>query len=299
MTAVAVLGTGRMGSAMARSLSRNGFPLVLCNRSAARAEALAGELSASGAGSITVATSAAEAVAAADVAISMVSDEAAVTQLYRGPGGVLDGLGEGRLLLEMSTVPPHVVRGLAADVQARGSAILDAPVSGSVTLAEAGTLTIMVGGEAADLERARPVLEGMSARIFHMGGLGTGATIKLAVNAVIFALNGSLAESLVLAEKAGVDRATAYQVFAASAIAAPYTQYKQASFVDPESTPVAFTLGLAAKDLGLILGLAGAVGASMPQATANLAVIGDAAEVVGIDADASAIASWLREHGEG
>jgi 3-hydroxyisobutyrate dehydrogenase-like beta-hydroxyacid dehydrogenase len=290
---VAVLGTGRMGVAMARSLSRNGFPLVLYNRSAARATTLASEL---GGHLASTAATPADAVARADVAISMVSDEAAVSQLYHGAGGVLEGIQPGAVLLEMSTVPPHVVRGLEPAVRTRGGAILDAPVSGSVTLAEAGTLTIMAGGESADLERVRPVLEGMAARIFHMGGLGTGATIKLAVNAVIFALNQSLAESLVLAERAGVDRATAYSVFASSAIAAPYTQYKQAAFVDPAGTPVAFTLGLAAKDLDLIMGLAEAVGARLPQTATNRAAIQEAAAAEGANADLSAIASWLRDH---
>jgi len=281
-----------MGSAMARSLARAGFSLTLYNRSATKAEALAAEI-----GSTTAAT-AAEAVATAPLAISMVSDESAVEALYRGPSGVLAGLSEGATLLEMSTVPPHVVRALEPDVRARGGTVLDAPVSGSVPLAEAGTLTIMVGGEVADLERARPVLEGLSARIFHMGPLGAGATIKLAVNAIIFALNQSLAEALVLAERAGVERATAYEVFAASAIAAPYVKYKEAAFVDPEETAVAFSLGLAAKDLDLIGALANRTGARMPQSEVNLAVILEASASQGSEADLAAIAEHLRMEGE-
>jgi 3-hydroxyisobutyrate dehydrogenase-like beta-hydroxyacid dehydrogenase len=292
MSEVALLGVGRMGSAMARSLSRNGHALVLYNRSPEKAQALASELGAS------VAGTAAEAVARSAVAISMVSDEAAVEALYRGPDGVLDGLSAGTVLLEMSTVPPHVVQGLEEEVRSRGGAILDAPVSGSVALAEAGTLTIMAGGEAGDLERARPVLEGLSAQIFHMGPLGTGATIKLAVNSIIFGLNQILAEALVLAEKAGVERATAYEVFANSAIAAPYTKYKQAAFVDPEGTPVAFSLGLAAKDLDLILTLARAVGATMAQTEVNLASVTAAADLAGADADLSAVALPLRDPDE-
>jgi len=288
MTVVALLGTGRMGSAMARSIARGGFELVLFNRSPAKAESLATELGA------TVAGSAAEAVAAATIAISMVSNEAAVEELYRGPDGILDGLAPGRVLLEMSTVPPYVCQGLDDEVRSRGGTILDAPVSGSVPLAEAGTLTIMVGGDAGALEQARPVLEAMSSRIFHMGLLGTGATIKLAVNSIIFALNQSLSEALVLAERAGVERATAYEVFANSAIAAPYTKYKEAAFVDPAGTPVAFSLELAAKDLDLILTLARAAGATMEQTETNLAIIEAAIASVGPGADLSAIAEHLR-----
>jgi 3-hydroxyisobutyrate dehydrogenase/2-hydroxy-3-oxopropionate reductase len=288
MTVVALLGTGRMGSAMARSIARGGFELVLFNRSPAKAESLATELGA------TVAESAAHAVAAATVVISMVSNEAAVEELYRGPDGILDGLAPGRVLLEMSTVPPYVCQGLDDEVSSRGGTILDAPVSGSVPLAEAGTLTIMVGGDAGALEQARPVLEAMSSRIFHMGPLGTGATIKLAVNSIIFALNQSLSEALVLAERAGVERATAYEVFANSAIAAPYTKYKEAAFVDPAGTPVAFSLELAAKDLDLILTLARAAGATMEQTETNLAIIEAAIASVGPGADLSAIAEHLR-----
>ena len=109
----------------------------------------------------------------------------------------------------------------------------------------------MVGGEAA---RSRTGAAGPRARspktIFHVGPLGTGAAMKLAVNTVIFGLNEALAEGLVLAEAAGIDRALAYDVIAASAAGAPFVGYKRAAFVDPDATPVAFALDLAAKDLG-------------------------------------------------
>lgn len=285
---VAILGTGRMGGAMGRALARAGFALTLYNRTPEKAQELAAELGAE------VAPDAASAVARASVGISMVADEAAVRELFRGPGGVLEGLAAGTTLLEMSTVPPHVSRDLEPDVRARGAAILDAPVSGSVTLAESGSLTIMAGGAAGDVERVRPVLDALATTVFHMGALGSGSTIKLAVNSVIFALNESLAEALVLAERAGVDRARAYEVFAASAIAAPFTKYKQAAFVDPGSAATAFALGLAAKDLQLILELARATGAPMPQAEINLAGVRDAIDAVGADADLSAVAVALR-----
>ncbi len=170
----------------------------------------------------------------------------------------------------MSTVPPSVVRGLAAAVRARGADILDAPVSGSVSLAGTGQLSIMVGGDVAALERARPVLDALAVRVTHMGALGSGATIKLCVNTIIFGLNQSVAEALVLAERAGVDRAAAYDVFLNSAIAAPFVRYKEGAFVHPESTPVAFSVELAIKDLGLVAALATEVGASMPQARVDL-----------------------------
>lgn len=296
MTTVAILGTGRMGGAMARALARGGMPLVLANRSPEKAQALAAELG----GQTRAVGTAREAAEAADVLISMVADEAAVDALYRGPDGVLAGLRDGAVAIDSSTVPPSVSRGLAAEVRARGADILDAPVSGSVTLAESGTLTILVGGEAATLERVRPVLDQLASRVFHMGPLGSGAVIKLAVNAIIFGLNQSVAEALVLAERAGVDRATAYEVFMASAIGAPFVQYKRDAFVSPDTAPVAFALELAAKDLGLIEALAAEVGVPMPQARIDRQTIGEAIRALpqGGKADLAGVAEHLRRRSD-
>jgi 3-hydroxyisobutyrate dehydrogenase-like beta-hydroxyacid dehydrogenase len=155
MTMVALLGTGRMGSAMARRLASQGFPMVLYNRTPARAQALAAAVGAS------VAATPAEAASMCDLVISMVADEAAVAELYRGPAGLLGGLGPRTVAVDMSTVPPSVIQGLEPDVRSTGAGLLDAPVSGSVPVAEAGTLTLMVGGTAQDLERARPVLDAL------------------------------------------------------------------------------------------------------------------------------------------
>jgi len=297
MTTVAILGTGRMGSAMAKALAKAGTPLVLTNRSPGKAEALAAELG----GATRAMGTAREAATAADVVISMVSDEAAVDALYRGPDGVLAGIREGAVAIDSSTVPPSVSRGLAAEVRARGADILDAPVSGSVTLAQSGTLTILVGGEADTLARVRPILDQLAARVFHMGPLGSGAVIKLAVNAIIFGLNQSVAEALVLAERAGVDRATAYEVFMASAIGAPFVQYKRDAFVSPETAPVAFALELAAKDLGLIGDLAEQVGVPMPQAHVDLETIDAAIAALprGGASDLAAVAEHLRRTSSG
>jgi 3-hydroxyisobutyrate dehydrogenase/2-hydroxy-3-oxopropionate reductase len=194
----------------------------------------------------------------------------------------------------MSTVLPDTIRSLESDVRARGAGILDAPVSGSVPLVVAGTLTILVGGNEADLDRARPVFEAMSRRIFHLGPLGAGATIKLAVNDIVFALGGALAEALVLAEKAGVDRAVAYDVFADSTVASPFVGYKRDAFVDPDHAPVGFSVDLARKDLGLILELARRVGTDMPQAEINLAQLSETADHLGGDRDFAALAEHLR-----
>lgn len=292
-TTVAVLGTGRMGTAMAERLASHGVAVVVYNRSPERAAALAERIGA------TVASSPARAAAAADVTISMVADDEAVRALFEGRDGVAAGIRPGTVAVDCSTVLPDTIRSVADAVRARGAGILDGPVSGSVGSTLAGELTIMVGGDAADLERARPVLDRLAGRVFHVGPLGTGAAMKLAVNTLIFGLNGAVAEGLLLAERNGIDRALAYEVLAASAAGAPYVGYKRAAFVEPDTTPVAFSLALAAKDLRLIRVLAEASGTAMPQAALNLEVIRAAEGSIGEDADFSTVASHLREEGRG
>jgi 3-hydroxyisobutyrate dehydrogenase/2-hydroxy-3-oxopropionate reductase len=288
VTTVGLVGTGRMGSAMTRALRAAGLDVILHNRTRERAESLAGQL---GCG---VGRSPAEVAASADVVLTMLADDAAVEAVWRGTDGLIAGAGPGTVLVDLSTVTPDTIRSLEADVCSAGAGLLDSPVSGSVTLAQSGQLTLMVGGTAEDLERARPALEPLAKTIVHVGPLGTGAAMKLAVNTVIFGLNEAVAEGLVLAEAAGIDRALAYSVIADSAVGAPYVGYKRAAFVEPDTTPVAFALDLAAKDLGLIRALADRVGLDLPQARTNLEMVRSASEEVGGGADFSAVATHLR-----
>jgi 3-hydroxyisobutyrate dehydrogenase/2-hydroxy-3-oxopropionate reductase len=287
MTTVAVLGMGRMGSAMARALGGD-FDLVLYNRTPERATQLATELGARTAGTP------AEAASAVDVAISMLADGPAVASVWEGDDGLLAGARSGSVLVDSSTVAPNTLSVYAARAVAAGVGLLDAPVSGSVSLAEAGKLTIMAGGEAAALERARPVLDRLAQRVFHMGPLGSGHAMKLAVNGVVFALSNAVSEALVLAERAGIGRELAYEVLAVSAAGAPLVGYKRAAFLDPDGAPVAFSLDLAGKDLSLIAAHAEALGVPMPQAAANRELVHDAADAVGSDRDFAAVAVHLR-----
>lgn len=285
---VAILGTGRMGGAMAGTLRRAGFDVTVWNRTRPTAEAVA---RATGA---TLADASQRAVADAAVVVSSLADDAAVRAVYAGPDAATAGLREGVVVLETSTISPQTVHEIRPAIEARGAALLDAPVSGSVSFVEKGQLTIMVGGDGAALERARPVLDALSAKLFHVGALGAGATMKLAVNALVHAINVGLSEALVLAEKAGIARSVAYDVFSAGAGAAPFVLYKRAAFERPDETPVAFSLDLVVKDLDLILGLARQVDARMDQATVNRATAA-AASGAGLGSrDASAIAIFLR-----
>lgn len=284
MTRVAVVGTGRMGAAMVGRLAGAGHRVVAYNRNRARAERLG----------VQVAGTPREAAAAAEVVVVSLADDAAVNAVYRGAEGLAAGLSEGAVVLETSTVHPDTVRALAPLVAERGATLLDTPVSGSVPVVERGDLTVMAGGDAAALDRVQPLLHALAARVFHLGDLGNGAAMKLAVNAVVHALNQALCEALVLAEKAGLPRHATYDVLAASAVAAPFVLYKRAAFEHPDDTPAAFMLDLVAKDLALIDELATSVGARMDQLAANRAVVAEALKAGYGTRDMTAIAGLLR-----
>ena len=285
---IGFIGLGSMGLPMASNIAAAGFRLVVWNRTASKSERLAAR---SGA---RVAASPAILAAEADVVITMVADGEVLLDLYEGSGGMAQSLRPGTVCVDMSTISPGQAAALAGAVADAGCSFVDAPVSGSVALAEAGTLTVMAGGEARDVEAARSVLEAMSARIYHMGPVGSGATIKLAVNSIVYGLGQAVSEALVLAEAAGIERDRAYEVFANSAIAAPFVHYRQEAFLKPGEIPVAFRMVLARKDLDLALDLAGGVGATMPQGELNRRVILEAIDAGFGDHDMSAVAQHLR-----
>jgi 3-hydroxyisobutyrate dehydrogenase-like beta-hydroxyacid dehydrogenase len=285
---VAVVGTGRMGAAMVGRLCDAGFDVVIYNRTTAKATEAANRFGG------TVAPTPKEAVERADVVLVSLADDDALRAAYRGPDGIIAGLRKGSVVADASTVAPETVRELADEVRAAGGELLDAPVSGSVSTVEQGALTIMVGGNVDALDRIRPALEPLAARIVHLGPVGSGAVMKLVVNGVVFAINGALAEALVLAERAGLDREATYDVLAGSAVGAPFVQYKRAAFLAPDETPVAFSLELVAKDLALAADLAAALDAPMPQLATNQDVVARAVGAGLGGADLSELATFLR-----
>jgi 3-hydroxyisobutyrate dehydrogenase-like beta-hydroxyacid dehydrogenase len=260
---VAVIGAGRMGAAMVARLRSVGAEVVVWNRTASRAQEVAAAARA------TVAASAAEAASAAPVVLVSLADDQAVMAAYGGPDGIAAGVSAGTVVADTSTVDPRTVARVSELLAARGGRLLDTPVSGSVPAVHQGTLIVLAGGDAADLEQARPVLDVLARQIFQLGPSGSGAVMKLAVNTLVHALNQALSEALVLAEKAGIDRGLAYDVITASAAGAPFVQYKRTHFEFPGQAPVAFTLELVAKDLALALALAERVGVGLPQAQVN------------------------------
>lgn len=285
---VAVVGTGRMGAAMAGRLAAAGHPTTVWNRTTEKAEDVAA------ATGCAVAATPRQAAEAAKVVVVSLADDAAVQAAYLSPDGLVAGLTAGAVVADTSTVDPQTLLDLAPAVAAAGAALLDTPVSGSVATVEAGQLLVMAGGDSDALARARPVLEAFSRRVLHLGPVGAGATMKLVVNSMVHALNAALAEALVLAEKAGVQRELAYEVIASSAVAAPFVAYKREAFEHPDETAVAFSLALVAKDLELADTLARRVGAAMPQLAANRALVQQAVDAGMGEADLSALAVYLR-----
>jgi 3-hydroxyisobutyrate dehydrogenase len=189
---------GTMGAAMAANVARAGFPLTVWNRTAGRAAA---PLEAGA----TEATTPRDVAAACEVVVICVSDTPDVEAVLFGPDGVAAGLAPGSLVIDCSTISPAATRGFAARLSERGVALVDAPVSGGSEGAQKGTLTIMVGGETADVERARPVLEAMGKSITHMGPSGSGQATKAVNQVILCGTYLGVAEGLVLAMKAGLD----------------------------------------------------------------------------------------------
>jgi 3-hydroxyisobutyrate dehydrogenase-like beta-hydroxyacid dehydrogenase len=285
---VTLIGLGRMGGAMARTLRRRGHDLVLWNRDPAKAVAIADEIGAE------LAASPAAAAAAGSFVLTSLADDAALEAVYLRDDGVAAGLAPGTVVVDTSTVDPSTVLEIGAAVDATGAGFLDAPVSGSVSTVEAGALTIMVGGDPELLERARPILAGLATTVVHVGPRGAGAATKLAVNGLVHGLNVALSEAVVLAERAGVDRAKAYEVFASGAGGAPFVTTSVRRICSPRRADVAFSLDLVEKDLALITGLGRRVGAPMAQAEVGLDIVRRAVEAGLGDRDLSAIAVLLR-----
>jgi 3-hydroxyisobutyrate dehydrogenase-like beta-hydroxyacid dehydrogenase len=260
---VAFLGLGRMGEPMAQNLAKAGLLDAVWNRSDGRTGWC-------GDAGVRAASSAADAAAGADVVILMLADG----KVARSVGAeALSVMEAGSVLVDMGTSGPEAERALAGAAAERGVGFLDAPVSGSIAPARAGTLTALVGGSAEDLERARPALEAMTKAQHHLGPVGSGAIMKLALNTMIAVTNESICELLVLCERAGLERPAAYGALADSALVSPFVAYKQAAYLAPDDEPVSFTPLLMLKDLSLAGELAAEVGAEMPAVAAARAVL--------------------------
>jgi 3-hydroxyisobutyrate dehydrogenase-like beta-hydroxyacid dehydrogenase len=255
MVDVAILGTGRMGAAMARRVAAAGHDLTLWNRTASSARTVLDSLPA---GSARVAATAADAVAGRSVVLSMLADGAATRGVLLDRS-VLAALDSGAVVCDLATSGVASARALHGGLAQAAIGFVDAPVSGSVPAVNAGTLLVMASGAADAIAAVEPVLLAFARKVLRVGDAGAGQAMKLAVNLVVHVLNAAISEALILAERAGIPRDRAYDVLQDSVVAAPFVAYKRAAFLDPD-TPVAMSLDLVLKDLRLITEFADELG---------------------------------------
>jgi 3-hydroxyisobutyrate dehydrogenase-like beta-hydroxyacid dehydrogenase len=247
---VAILGTGRMGSAIARRLAETRVDLVLWNRTRSRAEAV-------GAG-VVVATPA-DAVAKADVVLTSLTGPNAIRATFGGPTGAL-AAARGQTFVEMSTAGPDVLVELAPLVARTGSTLVDAPVIGAPPAVLRGAELVIAGGDRADVERVRPVLERLG-ELWHVGPLGSGARLKLVANSMLGALVLLAAELETAGEHAGLDPETVFDVLARFV---PSLAMRRAGYLEGRHEPAMFALRDLRKDLDLALNVFHRAGAYVP-----------------------------------
>jgi len=265
---VSFIGLGLMGRPMGHNLLNAGFPLVVWNRTASRADCLV-------AAGARLAASPKEAAAAADVLITIVSDPPALEEVLWGSGSNSDGksggafaaLKEGAIYIDSSTVSPALARKIAEASKAAGIRFLDAPVTGGTWGAEKGELLFMIGGEPETVEAARPVLSAMGKKLFHLGPNGAGQTIKLAMNLLLALQVDAFAEALALVTGAGLAGEKLVEVMQASMARSGVLDVKAPVMLSGDYQP-SFPLRLMHKDLSLALDLGNQLGIPLPAAAA-------------------------------
>jgi 2-hydroxy-3-oxopropionate reductase len=253
---IGFIGLGVMGDPMARNLIEAGHSLVVHSRSPEPVEALAKA-------GAEVASGPREVGERSDVVITMLPDSAAVESVVLGEDGVLAGATEGDLLIDMSTIHPTVAVAIARAAAERGVAALDAPVSGGDVGAQQGTLSIMVGGEAGDVERARPLLEVLGKTIVHVGEPGAGQVVKACNQVVVAVTIAAVSEALVLGSKAGVDPERILDVLGGGLAANKVMEMRRTNFLEHDFTP-GFRIDLHHKDLNIALESGDAYGVPLP-----------------------------------
>jgi 3-hydroxyisobutyrate dehydrogenase-like beta-hydroxyacid dehydrogenase len=278
MCTVAVIGLGAMGRRFARRFLAARNEVIVWNRTPEKATELV-ELGAASAGSP------ADAARRSEALVTIVSDPAALRAVTEGPDGIAAGAGGSTTVIEMSTVGPEAVRWLASALPSE-TGLLDAPVLGSLSEAEEGTLKVFVGGPAPLAERWTPLLSALGSPI-HVGPLGAGASAKLVANATLFGTLALLGEVVALADGLGLSRDVTFDVLAATPLAGP-AERRRPSIEDGEY-PLRFTLSLAKKDAELITDAARAVGVDVRVLEAARAWLADAEEAGLGDRDYSTV----------
>jgi 3-hydroxyisobutyrate dehydrogenase len=270
---IGLTGTGRMGAAIAGRLLALGHEVVVWNRTAQKTAVLA-------AAGATVAATPASLSSEADLVFTILTDAAAVRAIYLGSEGLLAGDAAGKLFVEMSTVRPENQRTLAVEVVQHGAAMIDCPVGGTVGPAREGKLLGFVGGATADVARARPVLDQLCRRVEHVGPVGAGVSLKLAINLPLLVFWQALGEALSLCKSLDVEPARLMDIFADTSGGANVLKVRGAMIAaalgGKETGNITFDVDSIRKDLRAMIEEAGALGATLPVAARALACYDDA-----------------------
>ncbi len=295
MARIGIAGLGRMGAAIAARLLETGEQVAVWNRSPGKAEALVAQ------GASVAATPAALA-AGCDAIITMLTDAAAIEAVYGGPEGLLAaGGGTGKLFIDMSTVRPETAAALAERVRAAGGAFMECPVGGTTGPARQGRLLGLAGGAAEDVARARPVLDRLCRRVEHVGPVGAGASMKLAINLPLALYYQALGEAVTLCRHLGHDPAWLMDLFADTTGGSNVLKVRgpgiAKALAGDDPGPPGFDVDGIRKDMRTMLEEAAARGTSLPLTRAALAVYDEAAAAGWGGRDGAALPAWWPAHG--
>ena len=291
MKSVAILGVGKMGSAMAIELATAGYQVTLWNRNQSVADKLASEINLP---TVTVSVTPKSALENVDIALCLFTNGIVTQSVLLDDTQVLEGVRSNLIIVDMGTSGVESAKALASALASKKIAFIDAPVSGSVATIAAHQLLVMASGDKAVIEQATPVFSVFAKKTAYLGQAGAGQAMKLAVNLIVHTLNAAVSEGLALATASGIDAAAAYDVLEDSVVAAPFVKYKRAAFLDPE-LPVAMRIDTVLKDLNLILGLGHTTGVQLT-ATEGVAELFALAQAAGYESkDMSALLSYLSQ----
>jgi 3-hydroxyisobutyrate dehydrogenase len=294
---IGVCGTGRMGSSIAQRLIAVGHEVGVWNRDAAKTKPL------TGAGA-TLFASPAELANGCDAVVVMLLNDAATEAVYRGPNGILKAEIAGKLVIDMSTVRPDTMISIGTAVASQGAAFVECPVGGSTAPAKEGKLFGLAGGTKADVARAMPVLEQLCRRIEHVGGLGAGATMKLAVNLPLLVYWQALGEALTICKPLNLPADRLIDILSDTAGTPTAMKGRGASIAKvlggQPMGETAFAVSAAKKDLATAVAFGQSIHATLP-VTASALTCFEEAEAAGLgDADATAVpVHWARKNNKG
>jgi 3-hydroxyisobutyrate dehydrogenase-like beta-hydroxyacid dehydrogenase len=301
---VGIVGLGDMGGGMAERLLHATYEVIGYNRTRSRCAPYEAK-------GMKVVDSPREVAQQSDIIITMVTNNEALQAVCHGPDGIVAGLGKGKIVAEMSTTSPTLVRELAARVEETGATLLDAPVSGSILTLRDGKLLIMVGGDRASYDRAEPVFLAIGPKVRHVGTVGQAKALKVGVNLSLAVQMLGFSEGVLIAEKMGVDRRVAVETLLNSVIASPMLQYRAPFILDPPSHAW-FTPEMMQKDMQLALDLGREMGLPLPATSATQEVLSATrgigytkedfavlfhalAKMAGIERDPASVPDYARE----